>query len=192
MRVEAVHYHSYPYTSGRAREKVEELAEILAGYCGEFQLHVINLLPAQEAAAKYCPEEYMTLITRRFMMKIAERIALGAGCNMLVTGESLGQVASQTAEALAVTDAVVSMPVMRPLIALDKTDIMDTARDIGSYEKSIEPYEDCCTVFLPRRPATRPRLRDVAEAESSIPDAAALVMELADSRETVTICPQKT
>jgi thiamine biosynthesis protein ThiI len=109
---------------------------------------------------------------------------------MLVTGESLGQVASQTAEALVVTDAVVSMPVMRPLIALDKTDIMDTARDIGSYEKSIEPYEDCCTVFLPRRPATRPRLSEITEAESSIPGAETLVIELADSRETVTIRPK--
>jgi thiamine biosynthesis protein ThiI len=187
MRPEAVHYHSYPYTSGRAREKVVELATILAEYCGEFRMHVVNLLPAQEAIAKHCPEEFMTILVRRSMMRIAERIAVDADCNMLVTGESLGQVASQTAESIFVTDAVAKLPVMRPLIALDKTDIMDLAREIGTYEKSIEPYEDCCTVFLPRRPVTKPKLRDVEKAESAIPDMDDLIASLTESRETLTI-----
>ncbi|MDR1043310.1 MAG: tRNA 4-thiouridine(8) synthase ThiI [Clostridiales Family XIII bacterium] len=189
MRPEAVHYHSYPYTSGRAREKVEELAAILAGYCGGFRMHVVNLLPAQEAIAKHCPEEFMTILVRRFMMRIAELIARAEDCNMLVTGESLGQVASQTAESLFVTDAVVGLPVMRPLIALDKTDIMDLAREIGTYEKSIEPYEDCCTVFLPKHPVTRPKLSDIEAAEANIPDMDGLIRSLVESKEMLTIRP---
>jgi thiamine biosynthesis protein ThiI len=189
MRPEAVHYHSYPYTSGRAREKVEELAAILAGYCGGFRMHVVNLLPAQEAIAKHCPEEFMTILVRRFMMKIAELIARSTECTMLVTGESLGQVASQTAESLFVTDAVAGLPVMRPLIALDKTDIMDLAREIGTYEKSIEPYEDCCTVFLPRHPVTRPKLSDVVAAEANIPGMDDLIRSLMESKEMLMIRP---
>jgi thiamine biosynthesis protein ThiI len=183
MRIEAVHFHSYPYTSMRAQEKVEELGSILASYCGDLRMHVVNLLPAQEAIARYCPEEYMTLLVRRFMMRIAERIARAEGCGMLVTGESLGQVASQTAEALVCTDSAVAMPVMRPLIALDKVDIMDLAREIGTYEKSIEPYEDCCTVFLPKHPATRPKIEDVLEAESRIPGIEELTDGLLRSRD---------
>jgi thiamine biosynthesis protein ThiI len=184
MSVEAIHFHSYPYTSPRARQKVEELAEILAGYCGRFRLHAINLLPAQEAIAAHCPEGMMTLLVRRFMMRLAERIARQENCLMLVTGENLGQVASQTAEALVVTDAVCTMPVMRPLIAMDKIDIMDLARDIGTYEKSIEPYEDCCTVFLPKHPDTRPSLEAVETAEAAIPDMEGLLDRLFAARET--------
>ncbi|MDR0357805.1 MAG: tRNA 4-thiouridine(8) synthase ThiI [Clostridiales Family XIII bacterium] len=187
MRVEAVHYHSYPYTSGRAREKVEELAEILSEYCGDFKLRVVNLLPAQEEIVAHCPESLTTLLTRRFMMKIAERLAVRERCNMLVTGESLGQVASQTAEALFVTDAAVSLPVMRPLIAMDKTDIIEKAKEIGTFEKSIEPYEDCCTVFLPKHPATRPKADGVLAAERSIPDAEGLIERLSASAEVVHI-----
>jgi thiamine biosynthesis protein ThiI len=187
MRVEAVHYHSYPYTGKRAQEKVEELAAILSEYVGRFRMHVINLLPAQEAIAKHCPEELMTILVRRFMMKIAERIAASNGCNMLVTGESLGQVASQTAESLFVTDDAVSLPVMRPLIAAEKVDIMDKAQEIGTYEKSIEPYEDCCTVFLPRHPATKPKMDDVLAAESAIDGLDELLDELVNSEEIVII-----
>jgi thiamine biosynthesis protein ThiI len=187
MRIEAVHYHSYPYTSGRAREKVCELASILAGYCGEFRMHVVNLLPAQEAIAEHCPEELTTILTRRFMMRVAERIAAGAGAGVLITGESLGQVASQTAESIIVTDAVCAMPVMRPLIALDKIDIMDLAREIGTYEKSIEPHEDCCTVFLPKHPATKPKPAEVDAAEAAIPDVDELIRTLAASKETVMV-----
>ncbi|MDR2610450.1 MAG: tRNA 4-thiouridine(8) synthase ThiI [Clostridiales Family XIII bacterium] len=189
MSVSAVHYHSYPYTSGRAKEKVEELAHILAGYTGTFTLHEINLLPAQEAIAAHCPESLMTLLVRRFMMKIAERLALANACNMLVTGESLGQVASQTAESIYVTDRAVTLPVMRPLIALDKTDIMDIARETGTYEKSIEPYEDCCTVFLPRHPATKPTLAEVEAAEAAIPGLEGLIADLAASAERAIIRP---
>jgi thiamine biosynthesis protein ThiI len=133
----------------------------------------------------------MTLLVRRFMMRIAEHIAKAENCGMVVTGESLGQVASQTAEALSVTDAVVRMPVMRPLIALDKTDIMDLAREIGTYEKSIEPYEDCCTVFLPKHPKTRPNIKDVEDAESGIPDAGGLIASLIDSKEPIIIRASK-
>ncbi|MDR1068630.1 MAG: tRNA 4-thiouridine(8) synthase ThiI [Clostridiales Family XIII bacterium] len=187
MSVEVVHYHSYPYTSGRAKEKVEELARILAGYTGTFTMHEINLLPAQEAIAAHCPDHLMTILVRRFMMKIAERLALGAKCNMLVTGESLGQVASQTAESIYVTDRAVTLPVMRPLIAMDKTDIMDLAREIGTYEKSIEPFEDCCTVFLPRHPATKPTLAEVEAAEAGIPDIEELIAARIAEEETVVI-----
>ena len=176
MMIEAVHFHSFPYTSQRAREKVEELAALVATYCGRFRMHVINLLPIQEQIVQNCPEEETTILVRRFMMRIAEELAAGNGCNMLITGENLGQVASQTAEALVVTDASVKMPVMRPLIGLDKTDIMDLAKDIGTYDKSIEPYEDCCTVFLPKHPATKPKLERILASESKL-DCEGLIRE---------------
>ncbi len=186
MTIEAVHFHSYPYTSQRAREKVEELARIVAGYTGSFQLHIINLLPIQEAIAARCPEEELTLLVRRFMMRIAQEIAKARGCMMLITGENLGQVASQTAEALVVTDQAVTLPVMRPLIAMDKVEIMDRAREIGTYETSILPYEDCCTVFLPKHPKTRPRLADILVSESAL-DGEALIRQALESGETVRI-----
>jgi thiamine biosynthesis protein ThiI len=166
MTIEAVHFHSYPYTSERAQEKVEDLAAVLAIYCSRFKMHTINLLPIQEQIAMNCPEEEMTILLRRFMMRIAEVVAKENNCNMLITGESLGQVASQTAESLVVTDAAVTMPVMRPLIALDKVDIMRTARDIGTYEISIKPFEDCCTVFLPKHPVTKPKIERILASES--------------------------
>ena len=183
MLIEAVHFHSYPYTSPRARQKVEELASILASYCGGFKMHVINLLPIQEQIVANCPEEETTILVRRFMMRIAEKIAQKRSCMMLITGENLGQVASQTAEALVVTDASVTRPVMRPLIAMDKTEIMDKAREIGTYEKSIEPYEDCCTVFLPKHPTTKPKLERILESESRL-DCEALIQAAVESAET--------
>lgn len=186
MLIEAVHFHSYPYTSPRARQKVEELASILASYCGGFKMHVINLLPIQEQIVANCPEEETTILVRRFMMRIAEKIAQKRSCMMLITGENLGQVASQTAEALVVTDASVTRPVMRPLIAMDKTEIMDKAREIGTYEKSIEPYEDCCTVFLPKHPTTKPKLERILESESRL-DCEALIQTAVESAETVDI-----
>ncbi|WP_419824251.1 tRNA uracil 4-sulfurtransferase ThiI [Anoxybacterium hadale] len=188
MLIEAVHFHSYPYTSERAQEKVEDLARIVATYCGRFKLHTINLLPIQELIVQHCPEEETTILVRRFMMKIAEKVAKETECGMLITGENLGQVASQTAESLIVTDQSVQMPVMRPLIALDKVDIMDTARNIGTYETSILPYEDCCTVFLPKHPVTKPRLSRILESESKL-DVDKLVDEAVASRETITIYP---
>lgn len=186
MLIEAVHFHSYPYTSPRAQEKVEELAGILAGYCGRFKMHVINLLPIQEAIVSNCPEEETTILVRRFMMKIAERVAADNGCMMLITGENLGQVASQTAESLVVTDASVAMPVMRPLIAMDKVDIMEKAQEIGTYEISIMPYEDCCTVFLPKHPTTKPRLEKILESESKL-DCEGLIRAAVESAEIVNI-----
>ena len=188
MMIEAVHFHSFPYTSQRAREKVEELAALVATYCGRFRMHVINLLPIQEQIVQNCPEEETTILVRRFMMRIAEELAAGNGCSMLITGKNLGQVASQTAEALVVTDASVKMPVMRPLIGLDKIDIMDLAKDIGTYDKSIEPYEDCCTVFLPKHPATKPKLERILASESKL-DCEGLIREAIEKEEIVEIRP---
>ncbi|MGN1333759.1 MAG: tRNA uracil 4-sulfurtransferase ThiI [Anaerovoracaceae bacterium] len=189
MLIEAVHFHSYPYTSQRAQEKVEDLARIVASYCGRFKMHVINLLPIQEQIVMNCPEEETTILVRRFMMRIAERIAKETGCMMLITGENLGQVASQTAEALVVTDASVSMPVMRPLIAMDKVDIMDKAQEIGTFETSIQPYEDCCTVFLPKHPTTKPKLERILESESKL-DVEGLIEAAIKSQEIVNIIPE--
>ncbi len=189
MLIEAVHFHSYPYTSPRAQEKVEDLARIVASYCGRFKLHCVNLLPIQEQIVQNCPEEETTIHVRMFMMRIAERIARDTGCMMLITGENLGQVASQTAEALVVTDSAVSMPVMRPLIAMDKTDIMDKAQEIGTFETSIQPYEDCCTVFLPKHPTTKPKLDRILEAESVL-DIEGLVEAAVKAKEVINIFPE--
>lgn len=188
MIIDAVHFHSYPYTSPRALEKVKELAGIIAGYTGSFNMHVVNLLPVQEQIVSNCPEESTTILVRRFMMRIAERISEKFGSKMLITGESLGQVASQTAESLVVTDAAVKMPVMRPLIAMDKIEIMDIAKEIGTYEKSIEPYEDCCTVFLPKHPETKPSLVKIEESESRL-DVKKLIDDAVESLETIYIEP---
>lgn len=189
MLIEAVHFHSYPYTSQRAQEKVEDLAAIVAGYCGRFKMHVINLLPIQEQIVQNCPEDETTILVRRFMMRIAEKIAEKNGAIMLITGENLGQVASQTAESLVVTDACVKMPVMRPLIAMDKVDIMDKAQEIGTFETSIQPYEDCCTVFLPKHPTTKPRISRIEESESKL-DVEELVEKAVESEEIVHITVQ--
>lgn len=189
MMIEAVHFHSYPYTSPRAQEKVEDLARIVASYCGRFKMHVINLLPIQEQIVANCPEEETTILVRRFMMKIAENIAEKNGCMMLITGENLGQVASQTAEALVVTDNSVKLPVMRPLIAMDKVDIMEKAEEIGTFETSIQPYEDCCTVFLPKHPSTKPQLSKIEHSESLL-DVDALVEAAVNSEEIIDIRPE--
>lgn len=189
MMIEAVHFHSYPYTSERARQKVEDLASRLAIYCSSFRMHVVNLLPIQEEIVKNCPEEETTILVRRFMMKIAEKLAEKKGCNMLITGESLGQVASQTAQSLVCTDNAVGIPVMRPLIAMDKVDIIDIAREIDTYDISIQPYEDCCTVFLPKHPVTKPKLERILQSESLL-DVEALVDAAVESVETVTVMPE--
>lgn len=186
MTLEAVHFHSYPYTSERAWEKVQELTRIVAGYCGRIKIHSVNLLPIQEQIVEHCPEEEITILVRRFMMRIGERIAKNSSCLMLITGENLGQVASQTAEALVVTDASVQMPVMRPLIAMDKVDIMDLAKVIGTYDTSILPYEDCCTVFLPKHPSTKPKLAKILESESRL-DVEQLISDAIAGKETVII-----
>ncbi len=190
MRIEAIHFHSYPYTSKRAQRKVEDLCRVLAGYMGTITMHVINLLPIQEEIVKNCPEDETTILVRRFMMRIAEEVAKKTKNMMLITGEDLGQVASQTAEALVVTDSVVDMPVMRPLIAMDKVDIMDKAKEIGTYDLSIQPYEDCCTVFLPKHPVTKPKLDRIQKSESAL-DVEGLVKAAVDSDEIVEIKPSE-
>jgi thiamine biosynthesis protein ThiI len=189
MLIEAVHFHSYPYTSERAQEKVHDLARIVAGYCGRIKVHSINLLEIQQAIGENCPEDEMTILSRRFMMMIAERVAKRSGCDMLITGENIGQVASQTVQGLVVTDNAVDMPVMRPLIAFDKVDIMDLAQKIGTFETSIQPFEDCCTVFLPKHPVTKPKLERILESESKL-DKEALIQSALQTRETAVIDPE--
>ena len=168
VRLIPVHFFSFPYTSQQAKDKVIELGKILTAYCGRMTLEVVPFTHIQEEIRDKCPEEYFTLIMRRFMMRIARRIALSNGAAAIVTGENLGQVASQTMEAMASTQAVIDLPVLQPLIGLDKEEIVGIARKIGTFETSILPYEDCCTVFTPRHPRTRPRLKEVAEAESAL------------------------
>ena len=169
VQIEAVHFESFPYTSERAREKVFELARIVAQYAGSINLHVVSLTHVQEELVKNCEEDYFTLILRRYMMAIADRIAAANGCGAIVTGESLGQVASQTMPAIGVVDPLASVPVFRPCIGLDKEEIIQTARKIGTFETSIQPYEDCCTVFTPRHPKTKPTMKDVLEQQNRLP-----------------------
>ena len=171
-----VHFFSFPYTSQQAKDKVIELGRRLTEYCGKMTLEVVPFTHIQEEIRDKCPEEYFTLIMRRFMMRIAERIALDNNAKAIVTGENLGQVASQTMEAMASTQAVMSLPVLQPLIGMDKEEIVVRARQIGTFDTSILPYEDCCTVFTPRHPRTRPKLRDVEKVESVL-DADSLVSE---------------
>ena len=176
VRLIPVHFFSFPYTSQQAKDKVVDLGRQLTEYCGRMTLEVVPFTHIQEEIRDKCPEEYFTLIMRRFMMRIAKRIADANGAKAVVTGENLGQVASQTMEAMASTQAVIDMPVLQPLIGMDKEEIVTLARKIGTFETSILPYEDCCTVFTPRHPRTHPKLKDVEAAESAL-DIAALVDE---------------
>ena len=180
VQLEMIHFASPPYTSEQAREKVLQLARELVPWCGRLTVHVVPFAEIQEEIRRSCPEDHFTLIMRRFMMRIAEAIARKANAGALVTGESLGQVASQTMLALGVTEDVTSLPVLRPLIGMDKVEIIRMSREIGVFDTSILPYEDCCTVFTPRHPATRPRLEDVRQAEAAL-DVESLVQKaLAD------------
>ena len=169
-----VHYHSFPYTSERAKEKVLELARILSEYCGKMRVYIVPFTEIQMQIHEKCPENFTTLIMRRYMMRIAERLARADGAQALITGESVGQVASQTMEALGCTDEVVGMPVFRPLIGMDKSEIIERAEKIGTFETSSLPYEDCCTVFTPKHPATHPRVELVRKAEEAL-DSEALI-----------------
>ena len=181
-----VHFFSFPYTSQQAKEKVIELAQIITAYCGKMTMEIVPFTHIQEEIRDKCLEEYFTLIMRRFMMRIAQRIALDNNARAIVTGENLGQVASQTMEAMASTQAVLQLPVLQPLIGMDKEEIVRLARKIGTFETSILPYEDCCTVFTPRHPRTRPKLREVEAAESAL-DVDALVEEAVKGIEKVTV-----
>lgn len=186
VKIDAVHFESFPYTSERAKEKVLELARLVTRYSGSMLVHVVSLTKVQEELAKNCDEEYFTLLLRRYMMAIAEKIAEKNDCLALITGESVGQVASQTMHAIAVTNATVSMPVFRPLIGMDKEEIVQISRKIDTFETSIQPYEDCCTVFTPRHPKTKPELQKVLEQERKL-DFEALVAEAVETREEIYI-----
>ena len=186
VQLEMVHFVSPPYTSQQAQDKVLELARLLTAYCGTLVVHIVPFTEIQEEIRRKCPEEFFTLIMRRFMMRISQAIARRAGAHALVTGESLGQVASQTMLALGVTEDVVSLPVLRPLIGMDKVEIIRIAREIGTYDTSILPYEDCCTVFTPRHPAIRPKVEDVRAAEAAL-DVEALIAKSLEGEQWVRV-----
>ena len=168
VALEMVHFFSYPYTSPEAKEKVLELARLLTPWCGRLTVHVVPFTAIQEELRRSCPPELFTLIMRRFMMRISERVAQRCGAKALVTGECLGQVASQTMEAMTVTGAVVKLPILRPVVGMDKEDIVQISRKIGTFDTSILPYEDCCTVFTPRHPRLRPTLEEIEAAEQAL------------------------
>ena len=166
--LDAVYFHAPPYTSERARQKVVDLAKIVASYAGKIRLHVVNFTDIQLCIYDNCPHDELTIIMRRYMMKIAERLAEEDGSLALVTGESIGQVASQTIQSLAVTNEVCTLPVFRPLIGFDKKDIVAIAQEIGTFETSILPYEDCCTIFVAKHPVTRPILKAIVKSEENL------------------------
>ena len=187
VELEAIYFHSYPYTSDRARDKVIRLTEILSEYCMGINLHIVPFTDIQLEINQKCPQEYLTIIMRRYMMKIAERIALKNGSLGLITGESIGQVASQTLESMLVTNsAVTSLPVYRPLAGLDKNEVIDIAKKINTYETSILPYEDCCTLFVAKHPVTRPSLEKVMEYEKVL-DEQSLIEDAIGRTEVVKI-----
>ncbi|HOP72865.1 MAG TPA: tRNA uracil 4-sulfurtransferase ThiI [Thermoclostridium caenicola] len=186
VEVDAVYFHSPPYTSERAREKVVRLSEILSEWTMGMRLYVVPFTEIQMAIHQKCPQEYLTIIMRRYMMKIAERIARNDGSLALITGEAIGQVASQTMESLLVTNSAVSLPVYRPLIGMDKNEVVSIARHIGTYDTSILPYEDCCTIFVARHPATRPSLEKTLDYESVL-DEEQLIAKALEQMETIIV-----
>jgi thiamine biosynthesis protein ThiI len=189
IKLEAVYFESFPYTSEQAREKVMELARLVAVYSGPIDLHVISLTEIQEALVKACEEDYFTLLLRRYMMAIADKLADKYGCQALITGESLGQVASQTPMALHVTNILANRPVFRPCIGMDKEEIVQIAYKINTFETSILPYEDCCTVFTPKHPRTKPELSKVEAQERKL-DFDAYVERALESIQTYRIVAQ--
>jgi thiamine biosynthesis protein ThiI len=186
VEIECVHFFSYPYTSQLAKDKVLELARLVTRYAGRMTVNIVSFTQIQEAIRDNCPEEFFTLIMRRFMMEISQRIAKGDGCGALITGENLGQVASQTMEAMTVTGAVVDIPIFMPLVGMDKEEIVTIARKIGTLETSILPYEDCCTVFTPKHPKTKPTLSQVINDERKL-DREALIIQALESVEKITV-----
>lgn len=188
VQVIPIHFFSFPYTSEQAKEKVLSLAQILTEYCGRLTVEIVPFTHIQEEIREKCPEELFTLIMRRFMMRISEKLADANKCSALITGENLGQVASQTMQAMAVTEECVSLPVLRPLVGMDKRDIIEIARKIGTFDTSILPYEDCCTVFTPRHPRTKPHLDEILAAESQL-NVEALVDEAYANIERVKLLP---
>ena len=189
VALDMVHFFSYPYTSLEAKEKVLELARLLTPWTGRLTVHVVPFTAIQEELRRSCPEELFTVIMRRFMMRIAQEVARRCGAKALVTGECLGQVASQTMDALAVSEDVATMPVLRPLIGLDKEEIVKIARKIGTFDTSILPYEDCCTVFTPRHPKTKPSVEETREYEAAL-DVEGLCQRAMANREMIRVKPQ--
>lgn len=190
LRIIPIHFFSFPYTSELAKQKVIDLAKILTDYCGRMFVEIVPFTRIQEEIRAKCPEDYFTVIMRRFMMRIADEIARANGCGAIITGESLGQVASQTMEAMRCTEDVASLPVFRPLVGMDKEEVIRTARKIGTFDTSILPYEDCCTIFTPRHPCTHPKLDRVREAEAPL-DIETLVREAVMGRELVKLDPNR-
>ena len=184
VEIECIHFFSYPYTSELAKEKVLELAHIMTKFCGRMTVDIVGFTEIQEAIRDHCREEYFTIIMRRFMMRIAEAIGRDHGAKCLVTGENLGQVASQTMDAMAVTGAVVHMPIFHPLIGMDKEEIVTVARRIGTLETSILPYEDCCTVFTPKHPKTKPVLAQVEAEEQKLDVEGLIARAIANTEKT--------
>ncbi|MCH5142537.1 MAG: tRNA 4-thiouridine(8) synthase ThiI [Clostridiales bacterium] len=187
MTVDCIHFHSYPYTNMQARDKVEELAKVLSGYTLGTRLNIISVTHIQEEIHKKCNGEFMVTLLRRFMMRLSERVAKKVGAQCLITGESLGQVASQTVEGMTSSNSVVeNLPVLRPLCGFDKDEIIERSKKIGAYEISIQPYEDCCTVFLPKHPVIKPTLKSVLEEEAKL-DVEGLLKEAMSTLETITL-----
>lgn len=185
--LDAVHFHSHPYTSDRAKEKVIELAKIMTQYTGPIRLHIVPFTDIQLDIIDKCPKNYLTIIMRRLMMRIAEKIARESGAMALITGESIGQVASQTMESLVVTDNAVDMPVFRPCIGMDKEEIVTISKKIDTYETSILPYEDCCTIFVPKHPKTKPSVAEIQEAEKLLTDPEGMMEKAIQDREIINL-----
>lgn len=187
VRLEAVHFHSHPYTSDRAKEKVIDLARLMSAYTGEIRLHVVPFTEIQLDIIEKCPKNYLTIIMRRLMMRIAEKISVQNNSSALITGESIGQVASQTMESLVVTDNAVNMPVFRPCIGMDKEEIVTISKKIDTYETSILPFEDCCTIFVPKHPKTKPNVSEIEEAEKLLTDPEGMMDKAIEESELIII-----
>ncbi len=185
--IDAVHFHSHPYTSDRAKEKVIDLAKIMSAYTGKIRLHIVPFTDIQLEIIDKCPKNYLTVIMRRIMMRIAEKISVKNESSALITGESIGQVASQTMESLVCTNAAVNMPVFRPLIGMDKEEIVEISKKIGAFETSILPYEDCCTIFVPKHPKTKPTLEEITEAEKELKNIEEMIDDAIEKTEILKI-----
>ena len=188
VQIEAVYFHAPPYTSERAKQKVVDLARLVSRYSGPIRLHIVNFTEIQLYIYDQCPHDELTIIMRRYMMKIAEQIALETGCLGLITGESIGQVASQTIQSLAVTNEVCTLPVFRPVIGFDKQEIVDVAQRIDTFETSIQPYEDCCTIFVAKHPVTKPNLKVIKRSEVKLQEKIGEMLQTAvESAEVITV-----
>lgn len=187
VKLDAVYFHSPPYTSERAKDKVIDLAKIVSKYARDINLYVVPFTDIQLDIIEKCPKNYLTVIMRRIMMRIAEKIAVQNNDTALITGESIGQVASQTMEALYCTNSAVSIPVFRPCIGMDKEEIVTISKKIDAYETSIQPYEDCCTIFVPKHPKTKPKLDEITEAEKNLTDIEGMIETAIENAEVIHI-----